>query len=189
MYRNIYHSLASTYVTSSWALVGLCSLWWSSRADFSSFWGAANKRNGSACEFGDVVLDRLDLFHHLSDVVAHLKKEVYEIWSKGTGYVSIISHCLRTTNVFSPGNSCLTLRSSSSSSWPSSSPCSGFEPAGGGREGSRGRLAGCQPGRTQSRRTRTRCPRRSPRPRCTWRGNRDLGAETQLEGSDQGEKL
>ena len=79
--------------------------------------------------------------------------------------------------------------SSLGSSWPSSSPCSGFEPAGGGREGSRGRLAGCQPGRTQSRRTRTRCRRRTPRPRCTRRGNRGLGAGTQLEGSDQGEKL
>ena len=77
-------------------------------AVFSSF-RAANKRNGTACELGDVMLDRLDLFHHLVDVVAHLKKEVYDIRSKETGNASIISLCLRTTNVFSPGYSCLTL--------------------------------------------------------------------------------
>ena len=47
-------------------------------AVFSSF-RAANKRNGSACELGDVMLDRLDLFDHLVDVVAHLKKEVCNI--------------------------------------------------------------------------------------------------------------
>ena len=74
MYRNIYHSFHfGFHQTSSWAVLVFAVFDGAHTANsLLSFWGAANKRNGPACELGDVVLDRLDLFHHLVDVVAHL---------------------------------------------------------------------------------------------------------------------
>ena len=108
MYRNIYHSFHfGFHLTSSWAMSwSLQSLMELTQQSFHRFEPPTREMGRPASSEMSCwiawICSTISLMSSLT-----WKKEVYDIWSKCKH--SMIPLCLRTTNVFSPGYSCLRL--------------------------------------------------------------------------------